>query len=113
MPRPHIVMRKIRDVLRLSFEEHLSRREVARAVQLPTTTVVHYIKRASAAGLSWPLPEDLDDAGLEARLFVSAAPPAVRPEPDWQKVHLELRRKGVTLMLMWYEYSETHPDGYA
>ena len=113
MPRPHIAMRKIRDVLRLSFEEGLSRRQVARAVQLPTTTVVHYTQRARAAGLSWPLPEDLDDAGLEARLFVSAAPPAVRPVPDWQRIHLELRRKGVTLMLLWYEYRETHPDGYA
>ncbi len=112
MPRPHIAMRKIRDVLRLSFQEGLSRRQVAHAVQLPTTTVVHYVKRAAAAGLTWPLPEELDDAGLEARLFVSAAPPATRPVPDWQKIRLELCNKGVTLMLLWHEYRETHPDGY-
>ena len=113
MPRPHIAMRKIRDVLRLSFQEGLSRRQVARAVQLPTTTVAHYVQRAKAAELSWPLPNELDDAALEARLFVSAAIAVIRPVPDWQKVHLELRRKGITLMLLWHEYRETHTDGYA
>lgn len=114
MPRPHISMRKIREVLRLSQHEGLSLRQVAASLQLPFTTVGDHVRRARAAGLSWPLPEDLDDDALEARLFASAAPPAdPRPLPEWQKVHRELRRPGVTLMLLWLEHREAHPDGYA
>ena len=114
MPRPHISMRKIRDVLRLSLQEGLSLRQVAASVQMPFTTVADHVRRARAAGLSWPLPDDLDDDALEARLFASAAPPAEpRPLPEWQKIHVELRRPGVTLMLLWLEYRETFPDGYA
>jgi transposase len=78
------------------------------------TTVSEYVGRARSAGLSWPLPEGLDDDGLEALLFPSAAPPEQsRPLPDWEKVHAELRRPHVTLMLLWLDYKESHPDGYA
>ena len=113
MPRPRSAMRKIREVLRLSLEEGLSRRQIGAAVGLPYTTVAHYLERARQAGLSWPLPDQLDDGELEGRLFVTAAPPAQpRPLPDWQHVHLEQRRPGVTLMLLWIEYKERFPDGY-
>ena len=71
------------------------------------------MRRIRDAGLSWPLPGDLDDDALEAKLFAPPGPPGARPVPDWAKVHLELRRKGVTLMLLWHEYRETFPDGYA
>ncbi|MDQ6949261.1 MAG: hypothetical protein M3256_24155 [Actinomycetota bacterium] len=74
MPRPHISMRKIRDVLRLSLHEGLSLRQVAASVQVPHTTVADHVRRARAAGLSWPLPDGLDDGALEARLVASAAP---------------------------------------
>ncbi|TAM56149.1 MAG: IS21 family transposase [Chloroflexota bacterium] len=113
MPRPRTAMRKIRDVLRLTFAERLSRRQVSAAVGVPFTTVCEYVQRAGQAGLSWPLPEGLDDEALEARLFVKAAPPVqLRPQPDWQYVHQELRRPGLTLMLLWLEYKERFPDGY-
>src|SRR5437763_10662851 len=106
-------MRKIRDVLRLSLHEGLSLRQVAASVQMPFTTVGDHVRRARAAGLGWPLPDGLDDDALEALLFESAALPAEpRPLPDWQKVHVELRRAGVTLMLLWLEYREAFPDGY-
>jgi transposase len=114
LPRPHVAMRKIRDVLRLRFGEGLSLRQVAASAQMPFTTVGDYARRAERAGLSWPLPTDLDDDALEAVLFASAAPPPnSRPLPDWQEVHKELRRPGVTLMLLWLEYKEAQPDGYA
>ena len=74
MPRPRSAMRKIREVLRLTLAEGLSRRQVGMAVALPTTTVADYVARARRAGLGWPLPERLDDGQLEARLFVSAGP---------------------------------------
>jgi transposase len=108
-------MRKIREVLRLSLGAGLSRRQVGAAVGLPYTTVADHLGRARAAGLGWPLPDGMDDAALEARLFPSAAgapPRPARPLPDWAAVHRELRRKGVTLQLLWLEYRERHPDGY-
>ena len=73
MPRPRSAMRKVREVLRLTLGERLTRRQVAAALGMPPTTVTDYVARALAAGLRWPLPEGLDDAELEARLFVQAA----------------------------------------
>lgn len=114
MPRPHISMRKIRDVLRLSLHEGLSLRDVAASLQIPFTTVGDHVRRAKAAGLSWPLTEGLDDDALEALLFATAAPAAqARPQPDWNKVHIELRRPHVTLMLLWLEHKEAFPEGHA
>lgn len=114
MPRPHISMRKIRDALRLSLGEGLSLRQTAASLQIPHTTVAEHLKRAKAAGLSWPLPEGLDDDALEALLFSADAPPAqARPVPDWKKVHIELRRPHVTLMLLWLEHKEAFPDGHS
>ena len=55
MPRPHISMRKIRDVLRLKFGEGLSLRQVSASLGIPFTTVSEHVKRAKAAGLGWPL----------------------------------------------------------
>ncbi len=113
MPRPRSAMRKIRDVLRLTLAEQLSRRQVSASLGIPFTTICEYVDRSRQAGLSWPLPEDLDDAGLEALLFKKPAPVMVeRPLPDWNHVHLELRRPGVTLQLLNLEYLEQHKDGY-
>jgi transposase len=108
-------MRKIREVLRLHGAEHLSARAIGISVGLPRTTVRHYLERARDADLAWPLPAELDDRALEERLFGRAAPAPVdpaRPVPDWATVHRELRRKGVTLLLLWTEYRERHPDGF-
>lgn len=114
MPRPRSAMRQIREVLRLRLGEKLSGRQVSAAAGLPLTTVWDYANRAHRAGLAWPLPDELDDAQLEALLFVSAArPPSPdRPLPDWAQVHREIRRQGVTLQLLNLEYLEQNPDGY-
>lgn len=66
-----------------------------------------------AAGLSWPLPEALDDAALEAKLFADYSAVTERPEPDWEHVHKEKQRKGVTLLLLWHDYKVQHPTGYS
>ncbi len=115
MPRPRSAMRKIREVLRLSLADGLSRRQIGLATGLPYTTVADHLARARAAGLGWPLPDDLDDAALEARLFSSAAlpPGPARPLPDWADVHRELRRKGVTLQLLWFLCRRRHKNHYA
>ena len=102
-------MRKIRELLRLKYELGRSHREIAASLGIANSTVSDYASRAAAAGLSWPLPEGLDAAALEAALFPGLPPSRdVRPEPDWQYVHRELQRhKGVTLRLLWLEV----PDG--
>jgi transposase len=106
-------MRTIKEILRLRWEAGLSHRAIAVSCRKGQTTVRDYVLRAEAAGLSWPLPEEMDEEALERLLF---APPAAschrRPEPDWETVHRDLRRKGVTLALLWQEYKAAHPDGY-
>ncbi len=107
-------MRKIRELLRLKYELGRSHREIAASLGIANSTVSGYVRRADAAGFSWPLPEGLDDAALEAELFPALPPSRVRrPEPDWGRVHRELQRhEGVTLQLLWPEYRAVHPNGY-
>jgi len=107
-------MRKIREVLRLSWGQGRSIHEVARSCGLARSSVKRYLRRAERAGLSWPLPGKLDDAALEARLFPPQARAAgeERSLPDWDVVDRELKRKGVTLYLLWEEYRAEHPNGY-
>jgi transposase len=106
-------MRKIEDVLRL-HARGLSTRRISLATGVGKTTVIEYLRRATTAGLSWPLPAGLDEAGLERRLF--PPPPSAKgrqfAEPDWAAVHRELKRPGVTLALLWDEYRGGHPAGY-
>lgn len=107
-------MRKIREVLRLTFACGLSKRLVAPIVGVGATTVHDYVTRARRAGLSWPLPPDLGDEELERLLFPSApiAPAAADRTPDWAAIHRELRRPGVTLLLLWQEYRARIPEGF-
>jgi transposase len=112
MANNRLSMRNIIEILRLHGGGR-SHREIARAVDVSRTTVGEILRRAKLAGVSHPLPIGLDEATLEARLYPPAAPSRHgRPEPDWPAVHRELRRKGVTLDLLWQEYKEVHPDGY-
>jgi transposase len=107
-------MRKIKEVLRLKWGQGLSNRQIAKACGIGRPTVGEYLRRAAEAGLAWPLPADLDEAALERQLFPppSSLPAPARGVPDWSHVHQELKRKGVTLFLLWQEYRETHPEGY-
>jgi len=105
-------MRKIREALRLFFAAGLSIRAIARSLRASPATIGGYIRRAEAVGLGWPLPESMDDAALERRLFPAPVPKGTpRPLPVWSEVHGELKRKGVTLALLWQEYKATHPEG--
>ena len=113
MANNRLSMRKITEALRLHFEHDRTNREIAQAIGTSPTTVGQYLRRAREAGIAYPLPEGLDDAAIESHLFppvVSAY--VVRLEPDWALVHLEMRRKSVTLDLLWQEYKAEHPDGY-
>ena len=115
MPTERLSMRKIRDVLRLKFESGLSERVIGRAMSLSNGSVNSYLQRARMAGLGWPLPDGLDDAALERLLFPPAAAPdaaGARARPEWASLDKEMRRKGVTLALLWEEYRAAHPDGF-
>lgn len=108
-------MQDIRTILRLTHEQGLSVREIGLRLKLSKTTVATYLLRAREAGLNgWPLsPGRNDDATLEAALFQRMCrPPQDNQEPDWAKVATELKRKGVTLVLLWQEYRAAHPEGY-
>lgn len=105
-------MRKLLLVLRLYFAAHMSIRAIARAVEASPSTIGDYVRRAQLAGLTWPLPEGMSERALEAQLFPPAQPSHVaRPLPEWPQVHAELRRKGVTLALLWQEYKTEQPEG--
>ena len=107
-------MRKIREVLRLTHELGLSVREVCEATGVGKTAVCEYVNRARVIGITWPIPPLIDDAGLERRLFTPAGFHAgsTKPLPDWTKVHEELKRRGVTLMILWEEHRAEHVDGH-
>ena len=95
-------MRKIREVLRLAHEHKLSIRQVSRATGIGKSTVGEFVARAKVIGITWPIPPEISDVELEARLFTPAgfhqAP--TRPVPDWPKVHQELKRRHVSLRAM-------------
>jgi len=105
-------MRKVHLVLRLFFAANMGIRAIARAVEASPATIGDYVRRARVAGLGWPLPETLNEAALEALLFPpTRATQVMRPLPAWSHIHRELRRKGVTLALLWQEYKAEHPAG--
>jgi transposase len=113
MPRERLSMRKVREVLRLKYEQGLSSRAIATSCHISVGSVHDYLQRAKITGLPWPLPDDLSDEALDRRLFPPAATlPSDRPTPDLSYIARELRRKGVTLSLLWEEYRRSHPDGY-
>ena len=111
-------MRKLREVLRLRFELKLGYQQIGRSCAIGVSTVHKYLKRAEAAGITWPLPEDWDEARVETLVFPRREPniaehnPARTP-PDFTAIHEQLRgSKYVTLQLLWEEYRQAAPDGY-
>ena len=108
-------MRKIRDVLRLTHELRLSVRQVCEATGIGKTAVGEYVSRARVLGITWPVPPEIDDVELERRLFASTDSPAGEPVyavPDWAKVHEELKRRGVTLTILWEEHRAECANGH-
>lgn len=105
-------MRKIKEVLRLHASNQ-SIRQIALCCNISRPTVSDYLRRSQDAGLSWPLPADLTDTALEAKLFPPLPTQMIRgrQRPDWAYVQLELKRKGVTKFLLWQEYRVQHPQG--
>jgi len=115
MPAERVSMRRVREILRLKHEGGASDREIARSLSVARSTVALTLERVAAAGLRWPLPTPLTDRVLEAMLYAGHGRQQGarrKAEADWAYVHHELRRPGVTLMLLWEEYRQREPDGY-
>src|SRR5215468_11340602 len=114
MPAERTAMRHVREGVRLTTAG-VSGNEIARRLNLAPSTVRLTLQRLAMAGLGWPLPAEMTDAALEARLFTAVGSKQGHrrhAEPDWAAVHRELKRKHVTLQMLWDEYIERQPDGY-
>src|SRR5437868_267458 len=114
MPSERIAMRQVRDIMRLK-SAGLAVREIARRIGVAPSTVRLTLERLAAAGLNWPLADDLTDGALEAQLFANAGSKQGHrrsQEPDWAEVHRALKRKHVTLSIVWEEYIAREPEGY-
>jgi len=104
-------VRKIREVLRLKAEG-FSDRQIAAAIGSARSTVQECARRAREAGVTWPLPPSMDEAALHAMLYKRVVALSRAPRPDFAYLHAELRRRGVTRLLLWEEYKSAHPDGW-
>jgi transposase len=117
MPKERLSNVKIKEVLRLKFDAGLSNRKIGNSLRISHSTVADYLHRAEQAGLRWPLPEGLSERQLEQQLFAEpkrlCGNDTPRVIPDWSEIHRQMKRQGVTLMLLWQEYKEQHPErGY-
>ncbi len=112
MSKERLSTMKIKDVLRLKFDVGLSHRQIGISLGISHSTVAGYLRRAARAGLGWPVPEAWSETDLEQALFVQphrvAGHAPARVPPDWPDIHQQLKRKGVTLLLLWQEYKERH-----
>lgn len=111
MGQTRLPVRKIREVLRLKADG-FSDRQIAAAIGSARSTVQECIRRAREAGVMWPLPPAMDEAALHARMYRREVPLSRTPRPDFAYLHAELRRRGVTRLLLWEEYKSAHPDGW-
>lgn len=115
MPAERLEMRRVREILRYRFEQGLGHKSIAVRVGAAPSTVRETLRRAAIAELSWPLGDDVSDAVLEAALYKAGGTKTGHrrsPEPDWTQVHRELKRKHMTLQILWDEYISRYPEGY-
>src|ERR1035437_8867922 len=105
MPTLRTTMRNIKEILRLKLSAKLSHDQVACALKVSKGVITKYVTLASASGLDWPTISTLEESTLEQRLLGKPEPSlSVFAVPDYGRIHHEMRRKGMTLMLLWEEY---------
>lgn len=113
MSRKRKSMKKIKEALRMHYVQGFSQRVISVSVRLGKTTVQEYISRARKAGIDWEKIKDLGDDEISGILFPEGGETVdLKPLPDWSYVNHELRKRSVTLQLLWDEYFQNNPDGY-
>lgn len=110
MPAMRIPMRQITEILRLKYETRLSNEKIARVCGVSKGVVCKYLQLAAAKGITWPLPSGTGEGRLEHLLFPPQAKPSRFIQPDYFQIHQELKRKGVTLQLLWAEHVAVHEE---
>ena len=109
-------MRKIKDILRLHFEQQLGQRQIARCASVSQSTVHEYLARFHAADLHWPLDDHWTEQHLETTLFPPGQSPSKPPQrtlPDFDKIRQQLQQhRELSLDLLWQEYRQHRPEGY-
>ena len=105
-----INMRKIRDVLRLKLEAKLSHQQIAAALDISKGVVTKYVALAKTVNLDWVQIHQLDDTALHNQLLAIPQRASAFVQSDYGRIHQELRRKGMTLMLLWQEHVDQHAD---
>jgi len=110
--KKELSMRKVREILRLAISCGMGQREISRSCSVSPTTVGNYLDIAQEKDLSYAEISHMSDEQLR-QIFQSKKPgQKARPQPNWEEIHQELKKKGVTLQLLWQEYKQTYPDGY-
>ncbi len=105
-------MHKLKEIIRLK-DAGLSNRQIAGSCSVSPSTVSEVISRAKEMQLTWITSENMDEDELERKLYPERNQlKGAMPEPDVEYIYRELRRKGVTLALLWEEYKKAHPNGY-
>jgi hypothetical protein len=108
MPAERVAMRQVREIIHLKFSACVPTREIARRLGIAASTVRETLRRLESTGLNWPLPDDMTDGNLESKQGHRR-----HAEPDWPTVHRELKRKHVTLLIVWDEYTAENLGGYS
>lgn len=103
-------MRTVREIIRL-YDLGYSVRQTASSCNVSISTVSFYINRFKSSGTAYDTFISLTDEQIKA-LFLPEASKPLRPLPDMEYIHTELKRKGVTIYLLWEEYIKDNPDGY-
>jgi transposase len=113
MAAARLSMRTIKEILRLKWEHHLSKKQIAVSCNIVRSTITDYLRRANRPGLTWPLPEGMDNAKLQQILFPSREGVCNQGKlPNMEAIYKELSRKSVTLQQLWLEYKHNNTDGY-
>lgn len=112
MPAQRITMRKLREVLRLRLHADLSMRQIRDSLKLSVGAIQNVTRKAEELGLDWPTIEQLDDQQLAAQFYPESDTRQFNrfQMPDWVAMHQELKRKGVTKLLLWEEYCQQYPN---
>ena len=110
MSAKRTAMRKLREVLRLSYSARLSIRKISASTKISVGSIQNILKLAAQLNITWPLPEDWDDQTLALKFYPrsDAQPSAKFQEPVWTDVHMELKKKGLTKQLLWEEYTRQY-----